>query len=338
MGKDTLVSIAEKAGCSVSTVSRVLGGNASKYRISQKTIDRVMKEAEKADYTPSLLAKGLRTKKTDTIGLVLPSIENTFFAHIASVLVSEAKNYNYQIILADTQENEENEVRNISTLLARNVDGLVVIPCGSSPEKYNKILKKGVPIVLMDRCFLGLDSISNVSTDNYSGARLATEHLISKGHRNIVFIQGTPFLYPSKSRADGYRDTMKEHGLEQFISVSGDDFSVQNGYIEAKLLLSRKVRPTAIFAGSNQITLGCIKAIKEAGLKVPEDISLIAFDDNILFDYLEPGITCIAQPIEEMSLLALKILIDQIESDSAPVSVLIPPRIVARNSIKKLQE
>jgi len=337
MRRDTLASIAEKAGCSVSTVSRVLGGNAGKYRISQKTIDRVMKEAEEADFTPSLLAKGLRTRKTDTIGLVLPSIENAFFAQIASILVREAKEYGYQIILADTQEDESNEGRSISALLARNVDGLVVMPCGSSPDQYEKFLSKGVPMVLVDRCFPDVNTLSSVSTDNYYGAKLAIEHFIAKGHQNIVCIQGTPFMYPSKARTQGYTDAMKLHGLEQFISVSGNDFSILNGYMETKLLLSRSNRPSAIFAESNQITLGCIKAIREAGMQIPDDISLIAFDDNVLFDYFEPRITCIAQPIEEMSLLALKVLIGQIESDATQVNVLIPPKIVTRNSVKELK-
>ena len=336
MGKETLGSIAQKAGCSVSTVSRVLGGNAGKYRISQKTIDRILKMAREADYTPSLLAKGLRMQKTYTLGLVLPSFENPFFAQIASILVRNAKEYGYQIIVADTQEDESNEDRNISALKARGVDGLIIMPCSSEPDKYQKLIAKGTPLVLVDRGFPSECGLSMVSTDNFAGAVIATEHLISAGHKAIVYLQGNPRMSPSKARKEGYIHAMTAHGLADRIQVCGNDFSIQNGYLETRMLLSRKERPTALFAGSNQILLGCMKAVKEAGLDIPGDLSIVTFDDNVMFDYLDPGITSIAQPVEEMSKLALKILIESIESDTiqpSPVNILIPPKMTARESV-----
>ena len=125
MKKETLVSIAERSGCSISTVSRVLSGNAAKYRISQRTVARVTEEVKRCNYTPSLLAKGLRTNRTDTIGLLIPNIENSFFAGVAGVVIRESRNYNYKVVVVDTQEDERNEQDGLSALLARRVDGIV---------------------------------------------------------------------------------------------------------------------------------------------------------------------------------------------------------------------
>ena len=258
MAIDTLASIAEKAGCSVSTVSRVLSGKANKYRISEPTIKRVMSEVEKANYTPSLLAKGLRAGKTETIGLLIPGIDDTFFSAIASYIISEAKSLNYTVVVVDTQEKEKNEDDGLSALLARNVDGVIAIPCSNKNSSlFAKVAAKGIPIVIVDRYFEDSTDIPFVTTDNYRGAVMAVEFLIENGHRKIACIQGNPDAMTCKTRVKGYMDTMRKHGLESEIRVFGEEFSIQNGYIETKLALSRKNLPTAIFALSNKI-LKCI--------------------------------------------------------------------------------
>lgn len=151
MKKETLVSIAERSGCSISTVSRVLSGNAAKYRISQRTVARVTEEVKRCNYTPSLLAKGLRTNRTDTIGLLIPNIENSFFAGVAGVVIRESRNYNYKVVVVDTQEDERNEQDGLSALLARRVDGIVAAPCGSNSELFASVQEGGMPLVLIDR-------------------------------------------------------------------------------------------------------------------------------------------------------------------------------------------
>ena len=147
MKKETLVSIAERSGCSISTVSRVLSGNAAKYRISQRTVARVTEEVKRCNYTPSLLAKGLRTNRTDTIGLLIPNIENSFFANVAGVVIRESRNYNYKVVVVDTQEDERNEQDGLSALLARRVDGIVIV---SSPQELvGMIVGKAVQMAQM---------------------------------------------------------------------------------------------------------------------------------------------------------------------------------------------
>ena len=188
MKKETLVSIAERSGCSISTVSRVLSGNAAKYRISQRTVARVTEEVKRCNYTPSLLAKGLRTNRTDTIGLLIPNIENSFFAGVAGVVIRESRNYNYKVVVVDTQEDERNEQDGLSALLARRVDGIVAAPCGSNSELFASVQEGGMPLVLIDRYLPDAGMLSYVTTDNYRGAVMATEYLLENGHRRIACI------------------------------------------------------------------------------------------------------------------------------------------------------
>lgn len=231
MKKETLVSIAERSGCSISTVSRVLSGNAAKYRISQRTVARVTEEVKRCNYTPSLLAKGLRTNRTDTIGLLIPNIENSFFAGVAGVVIRESRNYNYKVVVVDTQEDERNEQDGLSALLARRVDGIVAAPCGSNSELFASVQEGGMPLVLIDRYLPDAGMLSYVTTDNYRGAVMATEYLLENGHRRIACIQGTPHSMPVRDRVRGFGDTLRAHGLGDRIVVTGEDFSVQNGYL-----------------------------------------------------------------------------------------------------------
>lgn len=336
MAVDTLASIAEKCGCSVSTVSRVMSGKAAKYRISETTKNLILREAQKSNYTPSLIAKGLRAGKTDTIGLLIPGIDDVFFSSIASIIISEAKQRNYNVVVVDTQENEKNEEDGLMNLLARNVDGVIAVPCADNSNLYSKITDKEIPLVIVDRYFSDSRDTSFVTTDNYSGACMAVEYLISNGHKNIACLQGNNEAMTSRNRVQGYIDTMKKHGLDKYISVNGEEFSIRNGYIESQLILNRKERPTALFALSNKIILGCVKAVHEAGLRVPEDISLIAFDDNLLYNYLTPNMTCIAQPVQEISLMAINMLLKIMNGDKGTSRVFLPPSLIVRNSVKKI--
>lgn len=338
MKKETLETIAKSSGYSISTVSRVLNGNASKYRISQRAVSRVMEEVKRSNYTPSLLAKSLRTNRTDTIGLLIPNIENSFFANIAAVVIREARNFNYKVVVVDTQEDDHNERDGLASLLGRRVDGIVAVPCGDDKQLYTGVQASGVPIVLVDRYLPDVDELSYVTTDNYRGAVMGTEHLLENGHRRIVCIQGTPHSMPVRDRVRGYKETLQKHGLSNEISVVGGDFSIENGYLESKLALNRPQRPTAIFALSNLILLGVVKAVHESGLKIPDDISVISFDDNQLFNYLDPAITCIGQPTEEIGTLAIKLLLRDIRHSTETLAshLCLPPSLVIRRSVRNL--
>lgn len=339
MKKDSIISIAERVCCSVSTVSRVLGGNAARYRISDRMVERVMAEVRRSNYTPSLLAKGLRTNRTDTIGLLIPNIENSFFANMAGVIIREARGCGYKVIVADTQEDAHNERNGLSSLLARSVDGIIAVPCGDDAELFCNVQRSGVPLVMVDRYFADAADLSYVTTDNYRGAVMATEHLLEHGHRRIACIQGTPYSTPVRDRVRGFADALQRAGVAaEEGKVVGDEFSIRNGYAETQLLLASAHRPTAILALSNMILLGVLKAVGESGLRIPEDISVVSFDDNPVFNYLDPAITCVKQPSEGIGTLAVKLLTRVMAGENeSPSHLHLPPSLVVRRSVRDVR-
>lgn len=333
MAKETLQTISERTGFSVSTVSRALSGQAQKYRISDKAVEIITREARRSNYTPSLLAKSLRTSKTQTIGLLVPAIDNPYFANMASVIISEAKRYGYTIILVDTMENEADEREGLMSLLSRKVDGIMLAPSGSDPAYIEHINDTQTPIVLIDR-FFASTTLPYITTNNYQGARDATQYLIDNGHRDIICIQGVPHSMPVKDRARGYLDTLKSNGLGDNARIVGNSFSINNGYLETKLALNLPSRPTAIFAMSNTILLGSMRAINESDMQIPRDISIVSFDDNTYLDFMNPAITRVSQPINEIGSLAVKILINSLEDGQrSNASIQLSPRLIVCNSV-----
>ena len=335
MKNETLHTIAKRTGYSISTISRVLSGQEKASRISAKAAEIIRAEAQKCNYTPSALAKSLRTRKTDTIGLIIPSIDNPYFANIAHIIIQEANNHNYTIILVDTMEDENLEKEGIASLVSRKVDGMVVVPCGQNAELLEKTNSKDVPVVLVDRYYAS-SQLPYVCTDNYIGGYIATKHLTDKGHRNIACIAGPRYAMPVKERIRGYEKALEEAGLQGSNIIVGENFTIQNGYVETKLLLNMTDRPTAIFAQSNTILLGALRAIQESGLKVPDDISIVSFDNYTYLDYLSPAITRVSQPIEEIGILAVKLLLQSISGEPhANAQIQLPPRLIECASVKQ---
>ena len=306
--------MAERLGYSATTISRVLSGKAEKYRISPDTVNAVLREARRCNYSPSVAAQSLRTRRSNTIGLLLPSVANPYFADMASVIITEPNSAGYTTIVVDTMESEQRLSESARSLISRQVDGILAVPCGEKGMDL-EMLSAQIPVVLIDRYYEDT-SLPYVTTNNYQGGLDATRHLLSRGHTRISCIQGVQSSMPNKERVRGYVKAMEDEGLAQDIDIIGNEFSVQNGYLETKLLMSRAQRPTAIFALSNTIMLGALKAIREAGLRIPEDVALISFDNNLYMDYMTPSITRISQPVEDMAKLAVKILLDKIKGAS----------------------
>ncbi|WP_298646354.1 LacI family DNA-binding transcriptional regulator [uncultured Proteiniphilum sp.] len=333
--KSNIIDIAEKSGFSITTVSRVLNGKADKYRISKATQQKIKALAEELNYVPNEFARNLRTGKSKTIALIVPSLKNPFFAEIASVVNTEVRKYNYITIIGDSDDNIENEKTEVMHLSSRNLDGMIIVPCGDEWGHLERMQEKGLPLICIDRYFEGLD-LSFVSSDNYEGAYSASKYLIEHGHTSIGCIQGVRHSTPNIQRVRGFVDAMINSGITSY-TVTGDAFSEQNGYLETKLLLQQKVRPTAIFAFSNTIAMGCIKALKEEKVKVPEDISLLTFDDNPYLNYIEPPLTCISQPVEDICKIAVKILFSNIlEHAISPKHVLLKTQLKVKASVRNL--
>jgi len=335
--KANINDIAVKTGLSISTVSRVLNGKAEQFRIGKKSQQKINAAAKELKYIPNQFAANFRTGKSNAIALIVPSLNNPFFADLTSNINAEIRKYGYTTMIGDSDENIEIEKMELQQMIAMNVDGLIIAPCNDQPDEIKHLYDQGLPVVCIDRYFEDSE-IPFVSTDNYEGAYLATKHLIENGHSMITCIQGIQHSMPNKLRVKGFIDAMKEAGLDQYL-VLGDNFSTQNGYLETRLLLHQKKMPTAIFALSNTIALGCMKALKEMNFRIPDDISLITFDDHPYLDYLETPLSCIAQPINDISKIAIKFLFSQInqEGDKDHIrQILLKPQMKLTKSIKKI--
>lgn len=333
----TLKSIAHKLGVSVTTVSRVLNGKSSRYRISAETEKIILKAARDLAYSPNQLARGLRLKRTNSIGYIIPDISNPFFASIAKSVEKYARKYGYSIILCDSEENTDIEKESLQLLISRKVDGLIISPVGLEVAHLISVKQKNVPIVLLDRYFPNLE-LPFVTSDNYQGAFEAVNLLIQNGHTNIACIQGLRNTSPNTDRVRGYIDAHLKNGYKVDESlIVGDSFGEENGYIETKLLLKKTNIPTAIFSISNLISLGAIRAIAEEGLKIPDDISMVSFDDQPYSRFLSTPMTTVAQQITQIGQIATKILFDQIEEKKSfnPQGIFLPTKMIIRDSIKR---
>lgn len=335
----TLKSLSEKLSISVSTISRVLSGKADKYRISKTTQEKILNAASELNFSPNQIARGLRLQKTLTLGLIIPSISNPFFASIAQSIENEARKSGYSILISDSQENTEIEIETLNIMRSRKVDGIIVSSVGQNCDHLVKVYKSGFPLLVIDRYFPS-SKIPYVGTDNFKGAYEGVELLIKSGHKKIACIQGLENSAPNNDRVKGYKKALLKYKI--IINdnlIVGNDFSEQNGYIETKLLLQQDDRPTAIFACGNQISLGVIRAVRENKLKIPTDISLLTFDEHPYSEYLSPSLTTIAQQKEEIGQIAVRMLLNQIEGKPKGNSsgILLAPKVINRKSIKRLK-
>lgn len=332
-----LKSIAQALGLSPGTVSRVLNGKAKQYRISKKTVELVMNYAEKMNYSPNMLAQGLRSSTTFTIGLMIPDIANPFFSLMAKNIEKAASEHNYSILLVDAEEDIEKEKRQVRNMISRKVDGIIAAPVGKSSKHFDQIISQKIPLVFIDRYFTE-SNIPYISSDNWQGSYEATKLLIDSGHTNIALIKGDITTEPVKERIRGYKDALHHNGINSDNCYElGDEFSLENGYQSTIELLKSDIRPSAIFALNNLIGLGAMKAIKEEGLKIPDDISLIIFDNQPYASFLNPPVTTVKQNSEKIGELAIDYILKKIDGmDNDLESVKLPTEIIERESVRKI--
>lgn len=334
MKKETLNTIARKTGFSPTTVSRVLNGKHKQYRISENTYQIIMEEIRQSGFSPDYLARALRKGSTRTIGIILPNISNPFFGTIASYTINQLAQSGYSAIIADSEENENSFKTACESLIAMRVEGLLIVPCSDSLDFVKNLVRK-IPIVMMDRHFSD-HSIPFVSTDNYNGAKMATQKLIDLGHKDITCIQGQTNSSPNKERIRGYQDAMKEAGLEDYLRVVGDSFTLNNGYQQTLQLHQDGKMPSAILALSNTITLGTLKACREKNIRIPQDLSLLSFDDLVYMDYISPSIARIGQSLEEIATNATQMLLNIIKGKKLGTQhIYLPAHYIHGESIQK---
>lgn len=334
----SLKEVAERAGTSIPTASRVLNGLGDTHRISRATQDRVRQAAAALRFTPNLVAKGLRVGSTRTIGLVVPDIANPFFAAIARAVSAAAHDRGYSVLLGDASDDVALEIELLDGLLTRQPDGLVVIPVGQQCEHLRPFESAPTPVVLVDRGF-PLLQLPSVMSDSRQGTFAAVSHLIDRGHRRIACIRGLSGTMPDDLRMQGYRDALAEHGIRfDARLVTGSNFGKESGSAGARALLDSGVKFTAIFAFSNLIGIGALETLLEAGIKVPADVSLVSFDDQPYSGVLAVPMTTVRQDAAEIGRQAVEMLCQRIANpaEQQPASVVVPTTLVPRSSVATL--
>ena len=323
---------------SATTVSRVLNGKAGVYRISPATSKKVLNAAAKFNYHPNRIARGLRLEKTETLGLIVPDIANPFFASIAKTIEFESRRYGYSIILCDSLDNEGTEKELLQLLADRKVDGIILAPVGKNSDHITEFMEQRIPVIIIDRYLPGT-GLPFITTDNYTGAFEAVEHMISNGHRKIACIQGIRGISVNTDRLNGYKDALKKQGVRVDRSLMpGNDFGEENGYNQPWKLLKKDNPPTAILALSNLILLGVMRALSENNLKVPDDISLVAFDDQPYSAFLASPMTMVDQLKEEIGKLAVNYIIKSTDNGSKQefIGIMLKPRLIIRKSVNNI--
>lgn len=336
MKRITIKDIAIKAEVSISTVSFVINGKGEKMAISPAVIKKVQEVAQKLDYRPSMIASSLRTGKTRSIGLIVEDISNQFFADLARVIEDEAKNIDYRVFYCSTGDDEARSEELVQSLLQANVEGFIITPTKNLEKTIDMLLKMHKPVVLIDRYFPN-QKVSHVVMDNREGSYTATKFLIDKGRKNIAVVNNKSGMIQMKLREKGYIEALKENGIyNKEHTLYLEYHTNEQNKIEA-IVSFFKAHPEidAVLFLANYMGLAGLQAFRKLGYSIPEDISVISFDDHDSYKLHTPTISVIAQPIENIAIKAIQLLMSQMTNfnDFAVEKVLEKGTLIIRESV-----
>lgn len=332
MKNATLQDIAIKLGLSTSTVSRALNDHPD---INAETKNLVRNAAKELNYQPNILAKGLKGDKMATIGVIVPEIKHDFFSSAISGIEQVAYQSGFIILVCQSNESSEREVINTKTLLYNRVAGIIasISQDTNSTGHFQHVIERNIPLVFFDRV---PDEIKahKVVIDDMKSSYDAVNFLIQKGYNKIAHFAGPPLLGICKNRLVGYKNALLDSGKEvnnNLIVYGG--LHEQDGYNAMDLLIKNNLLPDSIFAVNDPVAIGAFQRIKEANLKIPEDIGIVGFSNNKIASIVEPPLTTINQPSFEMGKRAAKIIIDMIENGlTEPITEIMETELVVRNS------
>jgi LacI family transcriptional regulator/LacI family repressor for deo operon, udp, cdd, tsx, nupC, and nupG len=326
--------VAEEAGVSVATVSRVLNHQSG---VTERKRKRVLRTVERMGYARNRIARRLRGLKSQVIGLVIPDIQNPFFTAIARGIEDRLAELGFSLLLCNSDDNRDKERTYLDILRAESVAGVILTTADGHSAAVDALVRAGIPVVAIDR---RIDStrVDSVLVDNMAGAFQAVSHLIELGHRHIGFIGLPLYLTPGRERHAGYQKALRDHGLTApaaYRRITGA--RLFGGKEATQQLLDAHTRITALFVANNMMTLGAMDAIRQRGWRIPQDISLVGFDDAPWYALVEPPITCVAQPTYELGLAAARLLLEHIEQpDLSAQHLRLPPRLIVRSSCAPL--
>jgi len=326
----TIKDVALLAGVSFTTVSHVLNQTRP---VSADARRRVLAAVDKLGYVPSAVARSLRKSETGIVGVLVPTVQNPFFAELVCGAEEVCRQAGYSVFLCNSDNDARRQQHYLRTLLEKRIDGLLVASVGE-PEAFDRVLvSSGLPCVAMDRLMPG-EQADRISLDNRAGAELATRHLLELGHRHIACISGPEAVEVSQARVLGWREALQAGQVEpgsHWLQVS--DFSTAGGYQAAMALLRVPARPSAIFACNDLMALGVLRAAAELGLLVPAELSVMGFDNIELGGFVHPALSTVGCSIRTLGREAGRLLIDRIEKPAQALRhVQLSPQLVARES------
>jgi LacI family transcriptional regulator len=323
----TIVDVAQRVGVSVATISRYLSG------LTVRQEEDIRVAIADLKYRPSVTARNLKSGRTGTIAVIVPDISNPFFSAIVQGAESAAGD-EYMVLLVNTADSNDREERALGKVFGR-VDGVILAPNNEMTKSPNFFSNFGLPIVFVDRLTENSENFDSVLVDNVRGAELATRHLIELGHFKIAIISGPMETTPGKLRVEGYRNALKKAKLRaQPEYFQESDFSQSGGYQAMKALLNLAERPTAVFTANNLMTIGALEAIRESGISIPDDISLIGFDDLDFAHIIEPPLTVISRDVRLQGAKAMEMLLDRLRGNVSfpPQHQMVEVQMIERGS------
>jgi len=342
--RSTIKDVAKAAGCSVSAVSLVLNGKGNS--IPQSTQQRIKQTAKWLNYKPNASARTMVTKKSNIIGLIVPDVSNQFFAELVRYIQTELNSYGYDVILCNSEDRAESDLRYINFLASRNIDGLIITPGAQSLEEKNQkkyieaLEQTGVPYLFLDRYISGYST--RVAVDNAHSSYKAIKHFIKNGHTKIGVITGPLVLNSSRNRLKGVKDALAESGLTlDDNNLFVGNYDLESGRRGAEKLFKNDI--TAIFAFSDVQAYGVMQRAKEEGIKIPDDLSLIGFDDIFYSSLLDVPLTTMRQPIKQLAEESCKNIVKMIDGaqkgseEQLEHSVLVA-ELIERNSVKNIKQ
>jgi LacI family transcriptional regulator len=308
--------VAEKAGVSTSTVSHVINNTRL---VSADVRDRVLAIIAETRYIPSAVARSLKNDKTHTIGMMVPNNSNPYFAELIQGIEDAAFRRSYNVILCNAYDDSKKQAAYLRVLLEKRIDGLILVASGADDELAQRLRTLSVPMVLVDREVAGVEA-DFIESNHETGGYLATDYLIGLGHTGIACVSGPADLPPSRDRVAGYLRALQQAGIgfrPEFLVHS--DFTSEGGFRAFQQLLALKNPPTAIFASNDLMAIGGICAASEAHVRIPQQLSVIGYDDIALASYSTPRLTTIAQPKYEMGQLITRLLLERIAGAELPL-------------------
>ena len=328
----TIKDVSECAGVSPATVSRVVNGSC---RVSHDKKLKVEKAIQKLGYRPNSIAQALASSRTGSIGVVVPELNGMFYSVMLQGIENQLRRFGYHLVVTAGSNDEAGQKDAIDFLLSRRVDALILHTQHVSDDYLIDLAEAGPPLVLINRFVPELPD-SCIDLDNEQGARNATRHLIELGHKRIACITGPLYKADARGRLQGYREALEEAGIEYreiFVVESG--FTEETGAMAMRKLLSRHCEFSAVFACNDHMAFGAFEEMRRAGISVPEDVSLVGFDNVQFARYLTPSLTTVDFPIERMSTEAVQLILQKLFKKKIEVDYKFSPSLVVRESVKQ---